>query len=227
MNKQSALHNAEVFMFDPTSETMPRGALANLQLTRLKRTLEHAYANVAHYRRAFDAAGVRPESLTSLADIIRFPFTLKTDLRDNYPFGMFALPRQQLARLHASSGTTGRPTVVGYNRADLDRWAGLMARSLGCAGAAPGDLVHNAYGYGLFTGGLGAHYGAERLGCTVVPMSGGGTERQVALLNDFGANVLCATPSYALNIAEVAEAVGVDLRRSPLRCGVFGAEPWS
>ena len=201
MNRQSALHNAEVFMFDPASETMPRGALANLQLTRLKRTLEHAYTNVPHYRRAFDAAGVEPESLTSLADIVRFPFTLKTDLRDNYPFGMFALPRQQLARLHASSGTTGRPTVVGYTRADLHRWAGLMARSLTCAGAAPGDVVHNAYGYGLFTGGLGAHYGAERLGCTVVPMSGGGTERQVALLRDFGANVLCATPSYALNIA--------------------------
>jgi phenylacetate-CoA ligase len=227
MSGQSALHDAEVFMFDPAGETMPRGALASLQFTRLKRTLEHAYANVPHYRRAFEAAGVNPESLRSLGDIVRFPYTLKTDLRDNYPFGMFALPRQQLTRLHASSGTTGKPTVVGYTSADLDRWAALMARSLACAGAAPGDVVHNAYGYGLFTGGLGAHYGAERLGCTVVPMSGGGTERQVALLNDFGANVLCATPSYALNIAEVAEAVGIDLRRSPLRCGVFGAEPWS
>jgi len=227
MNRQSALHNAEVFMFDPAAETMSRGALAGLQFKRLKHTLEHAYANVPHYRRAFDAAGVKPESLTSLADIVRFPFTLKTDLRDNYPFGMFALPRQQLTRLHASSGTTGKPTVVGYTSGDLDRWAGLMARSLGCAGAAPGDIIHNAYGYGLFTGGLGAHYGAERLGCTVVPISGGGTERQVALLSDFGANVLCATPSYALNIAEVAEAIGVDLRRSPLRCGLFGAEPWS
>lgn len=227
MNRQGVRHNAEAFMFDPAAETMPRGALAGLQLERLKRTLEHAFANVPHYRRAFEAAGVRPESLKSLDDIVRFPFTVKTDLRDNYPFGMFALPRQQLARLHASSGTTGRPTVVGYTSVDLDRWAGLMARSLGCAGAAPGDLVHNAYGYGLFTGGLGAHYGAERLGCTVVPMSGGGTERQVALLNDFGANVLCATPSYALNIAEVAEAMGVDLRRSPLHCGLFGAEPWS
>ena len=219
VNRHSALRNAEVFMFDPAVETMSRGALAALQLERLKRSLEHAYANVPHYRRAFDAAGVKPESLTSLSDIVRFPFTLKTDLRDNYPFGMFALPRQQLARLHASSGTTGRPTVVGYTSTDLDRWAGLMARSLACAGAAPGDLVHNSYGYGLFTGGLGAHYGAERLGCTVVPMSGGGTERQVALLNDFGANVLCSTPSYALNIAEVAEATGVDLRQSPLRCG--------
>jgi phenylacetate-CoA ligase len=182
---------------------------------------------VPHYRRAFEAAGAKPESLVSLGDIVRFPFTLKTDLRDNYPFGMFAVPRQKLTRLHASSGTTGRPTVVGYTSGDIDRWAGLMARSLVCAGAAPGDVVHNAYGYGLFTGGLGAHYGAERLGCTVVPMSGGGTERQVSLISDFGANILCATPSYALNIAEVAEATGIDLRRSPLRCGLFGAEPWS
>ena len=227
MSSQSALRDAEVFMFDPAAETMPREALATLQLKRLKRTLEDAYAKVPHYRRAFEAAGVKPESLESLGDIVRFPFTLKTDLRDNYPFGMFAVPRQQLARLHASSGTTGKPTVVGYTSGDLDRWAGLMARSLGCAGAVPGDVVHNAYGYGLFTGGLGAHYGAERLGCTVVPMSGGGTERQVSLISDFGANILCATPSYALNIAEVAEASGFDLRQSPLRCGVFGAEPWS
>jgi phenylacetate-CoA ligase len=227
MSSQSALRDAEVFMFDPAAETMPREALAALQLKRLKQTLEHAYAKVPHYRRAFEAAGVKPESLKSLGDIARFPFTLKTDLRDNYPFGMFAVPRQQLARLHASSGTTGKPTVVGYTSGDLDRWAGLMARSLGCAGAVPGDVVHNAYGYGLFTGGLGAHYGAERLGCTVVPMSGGGTERQVSLISDFGANILCATPSYALNIAEVAEAAGFDLRRSSLRCGVFGAEPWS
>jgi phenylacetate-CoA ligase len=227
MSRQSALRDAEVFMFDPAAETMPRDALAALQLKRLKHTLEHAYANVPHYRRAFEAAGVKPESLASLGDIVRFPFTLKKDLRDNYPFGMFAVPRQQLRRLHASSGTTGKPTVVGYTSGDLDRWAGLMARSLGCAGAVPGDVVHNAYGYGLFTGGLGAHYGAERLGCTVVPMSGGGTERQVSLISDFGANILCATPSYALNIAEVAEAAGFDLRRSPLRCGLFGAEPWS
>ncbi|HEY5126128.1 MAG TPA: phenylacetate--CoA ligase [Bradyrhizobium sp.] len=227
MSSQSALRDAEVFMFDPAAETMPREALAALQLKRMKRTLEHAYVKVPHYRRAFDAARVKPESLKSLGDIVRFPFTLKTDLRDNYPFGMFAVPRKQLARLHASSGTTGKPTVVGYTSGDLDRWAGLMARSLGCAGAVPGDVVHNAYGYGLFTGGLGAHYGAERLGCTVVPMSGGGTERQVSLIRDFGANILCATPSYALNIAEVAEASGFDLRRSPLRCGVFGAEPWS
>jgi len=227
MSTRTARRNADVFMFDPVGETMPRDMLAALQLKRLKHTLEHAYANVPHYRRAFEAAGVRPQSLKTLADIVRFPFTLKTDLRDNYPFGMFAVPRQQLNRLHASSGTTGKPTVVGYTKGDLERWASLMARSLGCVGAVPGDVVHNAYGYGLFTGGLGAHYGAEQLGCTVVPMSGGGTERQVALISDFGANVLCATPSYALNIAEVAETMGVDLRRSPLRCGVFGAEPWS
>jgi phenylacetate-CoA ligase len=227
MTGQSALREPEVFMFEPAAETLPRDQLAALQLKRLRRTLEQAYANVPHYQRAFDAAGVKPESLASLGDIVRFPFTLKTDLRDNYPFGMFARPRRQLMRLHASSGTTGKPTVVGYTSGDIDRWSGLMARSLGCAGAVPGDVVHNAYGYGLFTGGLGAHYGAERLGCTVVPISGGGTERQVALLDDFGANVLCATPSYALNIAEVAEAAGIDLRRSPLRYGLFGAEPWS
>ena len=227
MSTQRALREAEVFMFDPGAEMMPRDALAALQLKRVKSTLEHAYANVAHYRRAFDAAGVKPDSLKTLADIARFPFTLKTDLRDHYPFGLFAVPREKLIRLHASSGTTGKPTVVGYTKGDLDRWADLMARSLACVGAVPGDIVHNAYGYGLFTGGLGAHYGAERLGCTVVPMSGGGTERQVALIKDFGAAVLCATPSYALNLAEVAEQMGVDLRQAPLRCGVFGAEPWS
>jgi phenylacetate-CoA ligase len=206
---------------------MPREALRALQASRLRRTLERAYAAVPHYRRKFDAAGVKPGDLDTLADIVRFPFTLKTDLRDNYPFGMFAVPREELLRLHASSGTTGKPTVVGYSKADLDCWSDLMARSLACAGVLPGEIVHNAYGYGLFTGGLGVHYGAERLGCTVVPVSGGGTERQVTLLADFGARVLCATPSYALNIAEVAEGMGIDLRKSPLRTGVFGAEPWS
>src|SRR6202035_2408829 len=160
-------------------------------------------------------AGVKPDSAGSLADIVRFPLTTKADLRDNYPFGLFAVPREEVLRLHASSGTTGKPTVVGYTRADLDLWSGLMARTLACAGARPGDIVHNAYGYGLFTGGLGAHYGAERLGCTVVPMSGGGTERQVTLLRDFGAHVLCATPSYALNIAEVATRMGVEIRDLP------------
>ncbi len=227
MSMQTAIRDPDVFLFDPDAETMPREALTALQTKRLERTLEHAYANVPHYRQKFAAAGVKPGDFKALADIARFPFTLKNDLRDNYPFGMFAVPRDRLLRLHASSGTTGKPTVVGYTKGDLELWSDLMARSLACAGAMPGDIVHNAYGYGLFTGGLGAHYGAERLGCTVVPMSGGGTERQVTLLSDFGAHVLCATPSYALNIAEVAQSMGVDLRRTPLRYGAFGAEPWS
>ena len=218
---------SDVFMFEPEVERMSRDAIVALQTERLARTLAHAYGSVPHYRKAFDAAGVRPGDLRFLSDIARFPFTLKTDLRDNYPFGMFAVPRESLRRLHASSGTTGKPTVVGYTQGDLDRWSSLMARSLACAGVERGDIVHNAYGYGLFTGGLGAHYGAERLGCTVVPVSGGATERQVTLLQDFGARVLCATPSYALNIAEVAAGMGVDLRRSALKIGIFGAEPWS
>jgi phenylacetate-CoA ligase len=215
------------FMFDRAAECMPRAELARLQLARLKQTLAHAYANVPHVRARFDTAGIKPDHLEALADLARFPFTVKNDLRDTYPFGLFATPREQLLRLHASSGTTGKPTVVGYTKRDLDLWAELMARSLACGGAKPGDIVHNAYGYGLFTGGLGAHYGAERLGCTVVPMSGGGTERQVMLLKDFGAAILCATPSYALNIAEVAEKMSVDIRTLPLRYGIFGAEPWS
>ncbi len=224
---QTATRDADLFLFDPAAETMPRAALSALQTSRLKQTLQRAYMGVPHYREKWDAAGVNLEAFKSLADIARFPLTSKSDLRENYPFGMFAVPRQQLRRLHASSGTTGKPTVVGYTEDDLECWAELMARSLACAGALPGDIVHNAYGYGLFTGGLGAHYGAERLGCTVVPVSGGGTERQVTLLNDFGAHVLCATPSYALNIAEVAAGMGIDLRKSQLRVGVFGAEPWS
>ena len=227
MSINTAVGSVAAFMFDHDAETMPRRALAALQTRRLKHTLERAYANVPHYRRKFDAAGVQPRDFNSLADFARFPFTLKSDLRETYPFGMFAVPRENLLRLHASSGTTGKPTVVGYTKGDLERWSDLMARSLACAGAKPGDIVHNAYGYGLFTGGLGAHYGAERLGCTVVPASGGGTERQVTLLTDFGASVLCATPSYALNIAEVALTMGIDLARAPLRVGVFGAEPWS
>jgi phenylacetate-CoA ligase len=227
MSTQTAVREPEIFMFDPRAETMPRPALAELQLTRLKPILEHAYANVAHYRRKFDEAGVKPGRLSALSDLRNFPFTLKSDLRDNYPFGMFATPRTDLVRLHASSGTTGKPTVVGYTKGDIALWSDLMARSLACAGVRPGDIVHNAYGYGLFTGGLGFHYGAERLGCTVVPLSGGGTERQVTLLADFAADILCATPSYALNIAELAERRGIDLRELPLRTGVFGAEPWS
>jgi phenylacetate-CoA ligase len=214
-------------MFEPAVETLPRTQLAALQLERLMKTLERAYACVPHHRAKFDAAGVKPDDLKSLADIVRFPFTVKTDLRDNYPFGMFAVPREKLLRIHASSGTTGKPTVVGYTANDLNNWSDLMARSLASAGATAGDIIHNAYGYGLFTGGLGAHYGAERLGATVVPVSGGGTERQVQLLTDFQAHVLCSTPSYALNIAEVAENIGVDLRKTALRLGLFGAEPWS
>ncbi len=217
----------DVFMFDRAAETMPRDDLAALQSARLRTSLAHAYERVPHYRRKFDEAGVTPTSLRTPADIVRFPFTQKSDLRDNYPFGLFAVPREQVLRLHASSGTTGKPTVVGYTKGDLDLWSNLMARTLACLGAKPGDIVHNAYGYGLFTGGLGANYGAERLGCTVVPVSGGSTERQVTLLQDFGAHVLCATPSYALNIAEVADAMGVDMRKLPVRCGAFGAEPWS
>ena len=170
-----------------------------------------------HVRAKFDAARVKPEDCKSLADIARFPFATKADLRDTYPFGLFAVPREQITRLHASSGTTGKATVVGYTKSDLETWTDLMARCMACAGARPGDIVHNGYGYGLFTGGLGAHYGAERLGCTVVPVSGGMTERQVMLLQDFGAHILCATPSYALNIAEVAEGMGVDIRKLPLR----------
>ena len=227
MSTANAVAGAPSYMFERAAETMPRNELKALQLSRLKTTVERAYNKVPHYKRKFDAAGVKPSDLKSLADLARFPFTVKADLRDNYPFGLFAVPREQVLRLHASSGTTGKPTVVGYTQGDLNLWANLMARCLATMGARPSDIVHNAYGYGLFTGGLGAHYGAERLGCTVVPMSGGGTERQVTLLKDFGAAILCATPSYALNIAEVAEGMGIDIRKLPLRTGIFGAEPWT
>src|SRR6266436_9468528 len=199
--------------------------LRAVQLERLRWSVRHAYENVAHFRRKCAITGIHPDDLRHLEDLQRFPFTTKQDLRENYPFGLFAVPLERVIRLHASSGTTGQPTVVGYTRNDIDTWARLVARSIRAAGARPGDIVHNAYGYGLFTGGLGAHYGAERLGCTVVPMSGGGTERQVMLMCDFGAAVLCATPSYALNIAEVAAGMGI--AGLPLRYGAFGAEPWS
>ena len=215
------------YRFEPVVETMPRGKLAALQLKRLRQTVKNAYDNVPLHRKRMRKLGVAPGDIRSLDDLALLPFTVKADLRDHYPFGMFARPRSEIARLHASSGTTGKPTVVGYTLKDLATWAGLMARSMACAGARPGDVIHNAYGYGLFTGGLGAHYGAERLGATVVPMSGGSTERQIVLIKDFGARVLCATPSYALAIAEVAEKEGVDLRRSKLKIGLFGAEPWS
>ena len=207
--------------------TYDRAELEGLQLERLRDTVSRVYAQVPHYTRAFDEAGVRPDDLTSLADLGRFPFTTKADLRANYPFGMFAVPRDQVNRVHASSGTTGKPTVVGYTRDDLDTWSELMARSIRAAGGRPGDVVHVAYGYGLFTGGLGAHYGAERLGCTVVPVSGGMTERQAQLIVDFEPRVIMVTPSYFLAILDELEAQGVDPRSTSLEIGIFGAEPWT
>ncbi|WP_299420748.1 phenylacetate--CoA ligase PaaK [uncultured Shimia sp.] len=198
-----------------------------VQLERLKWSLTHAYTNVPMYKQRFDAAGVHPDDLQSLADLAKFPFSYKNDLRDNYPFGLLAVPRQQIARLHASSGTTGKPTVVGYTKGDIDNWADLMARSLRASGLRAGDLVHNAYGYGLFTGGLGAHYGIERLGATVVPMSGGQTEKQVGLITDFKPDGIMVTPSYMLNILEQYHKLGMDPRESSLSVGVFGAEPWT
>lgn len=208
-------------------EVASRDELSALQLERLRWSLRHAHAHVAPYRAACEAAGVHPDDLRDLADLSRFPFTDKDDLRRAYPFGMFAVPRERLARVHASSGTTGKPTVVGYTARDLDTWAGLVARSIRAAGGRPGDLVHVAYGYGLFTGGLGAHYGAERLGCTVVPMSGGNTEKQVQLLADFAPQVLMCTPSYALVIADACAQQGVDTARLGLAVGIHGAEPWT
>ncbi len=204
-----------------------RARLEELQLTRLRATLQAAYSRVPHYTRAFDAAGVTPGDLRTLGDLSRFPFTTKADLRANYPFGMFAVPREQVARVHASSGTTGKPTVVGYTAADLDTWAEVMARSIRAAGGRPGEVCHVAYGYGLFTGGLGAHYGAERLGCTVVPVSGGMTERQVQLILDFEPRIIMVTPSYFLAILDEMDAQGVDPRSTSLEVGIFGAEPWT
>ena len=208
-------------------ETASRDELSSLQLERLRRSLRHAYENVAHYRRAFDEAGVHPDDVRTLGDLARFPFTTKADLRDNYPFGMFAVPRERVVRIHASSGTTGKPTVVGYTTSDIDTWATVMARSIRAAGGRAGDICHIAYGYGLFTGGLGAHYGAEKLGCTVVPMSGGQTERQVQLIRDFRPDIIMVTPSYMLAIAEEMQRQGIDPRSSSLSIGIFGAEPWT
>jgi phenylacetate-CoA ligase len=201
--------------------------LAALQLSRLQQTLQHAYRNVEFYRRSFDRAGVRPEDCRTLADLARFPFTSKADLRDNYPFGMFAVPESDVRRIHASSGTTGKPTVVGYTEGDLDRWAQLVARSIRAAGGRPGHKVHVSYGYGLFTGGLGAHYGAEKLGCTVIPASGGMTARQVQIIQDFRPEVIMVTPSYMLTLLDEFERQGIDPRDSSLRIGIFGAEPWT
>jgi phenylacetate-CoA ligase len=208
-------------------ERASRDELQALQLERLKWSLKHAYDNVAHYRRAFDEAGVHPDDLQTLADLAKFPFTEKKTLRDNYPFGLFAVPREKVVRVHASSGTTGKPTVVGYTQRDIATWADVVARSIRAAGGRPGDMVHIAYGYGLFTGGLGAHYGAERLGCTVVPMSGGQTEKQVQLIQDFKPSIIMVTPSYMLNIVEEFKRQGFDPAASSLRVGIFGAEPWT
>lgn len=220
-------------MTTPTSlpldpiETVSRDELLALQLERLKWSLDHAYRNSPVYRAKFDAAGVHPGDLHSLADLARFPFTTKDDLRDNYPFGMFAVPQEQISRIHASSGTTGKPTVVGYTARDIDTWANLVARSIRAAGARRGDKVHISYGYGLFTGGLGAHYGAERAGLTVIPFGGGQTEKQVQLIRDFRPDIIMVTPSYMLSIADELERQGVDPRECSLRIGIFGAEPWT
>jgi len=208
-------------------ETMPREALEALQLKRLQLLVERVYARVPPYRAKMEAAGVRPEHIKRLADLQKLPFTTKDDLRDNYPFGMFTVPLEQVVRVHASSGTTGKPTVVGYTRRDIETWAEVMARALACGGVHRGDMVHNAYGYGLFTGGLGAHYGAEKLGATVIPISGGNTRRQILIMKDFRSTVLLSTPSYALNLAEAMAELGVDHRDLALRIGIFGAEPWS
>ena len=208
-------------------ERASRDEIQALQLQRLRQTLENAYENVPHYRKAFDAKGVHPGDLKQLSDLAKFPFTVKKDLRDNYPFGMFAVPREQVARIHASSGTTGKPTVVGYTAGDISRWADLVARSIRAAGGRAGDMIHIAYGYGLFTGGLGAHYGAERAGCTVIPMSGGQTEKQVQLIRDFGPSLIMVTPSYMQVIIEEFQRQGLDPRESSLKVGIFGAEPWT
>ncbi|MCM3894204.1 phenylacetate--CoA ligase [Gordonia sputi] len=208
-------------------EFASRDEISALQLERLRWTLQHAYDNVPHYRQAFDAKGIHPNDLKSLGDLALFPFTAKADLRNNYPFGMFAVAQDKISRLHASSGTTGRPTVVGYTSRDLDNWADLVARSLRAAGVRPSDKVHVAYGYGLFTGGLGAHYGAERLGCTVIPMSGGMTERQIQLIEDFEPDAIMVTPSYMLTIVDAMQRQGIDPAKTSLRTGVFGAEPWT
>jgi phenylacetate-CoA ligase len=208
-------------------ERLSRAELEALQLERLKATLAHAYRNSAHYKRAFDRAGVAPGDLGTIADLQRFPFTTKADLRDNYPFGFFAAPQADIVRVHASSGTTGKPTVVGYTKRDIETWAGLVARSIRAAGGRPGMKVHVAYGYGLFTGGLGAHYGAEALGCTVIPMSGGQTEKQVQLICDFEPDIIMVTPSYMLAILDEFRRQGIDPRKTSLKIGIFGAEPWT
>lgn len=213
--------------FNEEFETLPRPALEALQLKRLQAMLERVYANVPFYRTALDRAGITPASVSTLADLQRLPFTTKQDMRNSYPYGLFAAPMEDIVRIHASSGTTGKPTVVGYTQKDIDTWTELMARSFVAAGAHKGDIIHNAYGYGLFTGGLGAHYGAERLGASVIPISGGNTKRQLMIMQDFGSTVLTCTPSYSLFMAEEARAEGIDIKQLKLRVGIFGAEPWS
>jgi phenylacetate-CoA ligase len=218
----------EVFMvYDWDKETLPRDELERIQLARLRFLVEKVYHNVPFYRSRFDELGIKPADIRTLSDVKRLPFTEKQDLRNNYPYGLFAVPKEGVVRIHASSGTTGKATVVGYTRRDVINWADLMARSFAAAGVTAQDTVHNAYGYGLFTGGLGAHYGAEQLGATILPVSGGGTKRQVMLLKDFGPTVLCCTPSYSLYLYETAEASGIRFRDLPLHTGIFGAEPWS
>jgi len=214
-------------IYNEEFETMPREALESIQLRRLQATVARVYNATSFYRRRFDEAGVAPADIRSLSDLQKLPFTTKADLRDNYPFGMFAVPMDNVTRIHASSGTTGKPTVVGYTARDIQTWAELMARSLMAAGTRRDDIVHNAYGYGLFTGGLGVHYGAERLGASVIPISGGNTKRQVMIMKDFGPTVLTCTPSYALHLAEVAAEMGVSFRDLKFKAGIFGAEPWS
>ncbi len=208
-------------------ETLPREAIESLQLKRLQQTVARVQATVPFYREAFARAGVSADKIRSLDDLRRLPFTLKQDMRNNYPYGLFAVPLEQIVRIHASSGTTGKPTVVGYTRRDIDTWSELMARSFAAAGVTKGDVIHNAYGYGLFTGGLGAHYGAERIGASVIPMSGGNTKKQIMIMQDFGSTVLTCTPSYCLYLAEAAREEGLDIRQFKLRVGIHGAEPWS
>ena len=219
----TALQSADL---DPI-ETASRDEISALQLERLKWSLNHAYANSPFYRQRFDQVGCHPDDLKSLSDLSKFPLTVKQDLRDTYPFGMFAVPMERVLRIHASSGTTGKPTVVGYTKHDIDVWADVVARSIRASGGRPGDRVQVAYGYGLFTGGLGAHYGAERLGCTVIPISGGQTEKQVQLIQDFHPRIIMVTPSYVLNIADAMESAGIDPRECSLKIGIFGAEPWT
>ena len=220
------VHTTPTELLDPI-ERASRDEITALQIQRLKTTLNHVYANVPHYRKAFDDKGVHPDDLKELKDLAKFPFTSKKDLRDNYPFGMFAVPQSQVSRIHASSGTTGKPTVVGYTASDINHWADLVARSIRAAGGRAGDIMHIAYGYGLFTGGLGAHYGAERLGCTVIPMSGGQTEKQVQLIQDFKPRLIMVTPSYMQVIVEEFVRQGIDPRQTSLKIGIFGAEPWT